>query len=257
MIMKSYQSASIITAIIVGIVAALPTLAWFIPSSSSLTSSRRNHPMSFLSSPPLLGHQKSTNEVSTDKADHHHAGGGVLLVDNDVVAAGDGLVKKSFAPSFLTESFTTSECDNSNTPPSLSIVLRSIQYLFQKNKSDIRGRYIYHPSHGSSTWLSIVQALKKEATVDDQPLLTPFAAYCIGHAMGRLSSAGTNQKVVLAIGRDPRPHGTALADALARGATAAGLHVIDLGIATTPACAAYTNTHPGSLAVVRLFVFVF
>jgi Phosphoglucomutase/phosphomannomutase, alpha/beta/alpha domain I len=197
-----------------------------------------------LYSPPLLVQTSTNEQASTGEA------------------AGGGGVKPIIAPSsFLTESFTSSECDNSNTPPSLSIILRSIQYLFQKNKSDIRGRFVSHPPHG--TWSGVVQALKKEALVDDQPLLTPFAAYCIGHAMGQLSapptsssSSGPNhQKVTtLAIGRDPRPHGTALADALARGATAAGLHVIDLGIATTPACAAYTNTHPGSLAVVRFLL---
>jgi phosphomannomutase len=157
--------------------------------------------------------------------------------------------------SFLSaESFALSECDNSNTPPSLGIILRSLQYLFQKNKSDLRGRYVSHPTHG--TMLAVSHALKKHQAAsggknnNDQPILTPFFAYCIGHAIGQLhQGVGQNKKVTLAIGRDPRPHGTALADAFARGATAAGLHVIDLGLATTPACAAYTIVHPGTIAV--------
>jgi phosphomannomutase len=127
--------------------------------------------------------------------------------------------------------------------------------LFQKNKSDLRGRYVSHPTHG--TMLAVSHALKKHQAAmqnggknNDIPILTPFFAYCIGHAIGQLhQGVGPNKKVTLAIGRDPRPHGTALADALARGATAAGLHVIDLGLATTPACAAYTITHPGTIAV--------
>lgn len=143
--------------------------------------------------------------------------------------------------SFLTENFAFSACDNSNTPPSLAVILRSIQYLFQKNKSDLRGRYVPHATHGSL--LGVAHVLKQASIQDDQPLLTPFIAYCIGCAIGQEGQH-------LAIGRDPRTHGTALADALARGASAAGMHVVDLGIATTPACAAYTKLHHGSIAVV-------
>lgn len=159
------------------------------------------------------------------------------------VSATESHVEQERPTSFLTESFTFSECDNSNTPPSLAVILRSLKYLFQKNKSDLRGRYVSHATHGSL--LGVAHALKQASVVDDQPLLSPFLAYCIGYAIGKKNPAS------LAIGRDPRMHGTALADALARGAIAAGItHVIDLGVATTPACAAYTKVNDSAVAVV-------
>ena len=62
--------------------------------------------------------------------------------------------------------------------------------------------------------------------------LTPDAVRAIGHALG--SEARARQQQAIAIGRDGRLSGPALAGALADGIRAAGVDVIDIGCVPTP-----------------------
>ncbi|MDE2598368.1 MAG: phosphomannomutase/phosphoglucomutase [Rhodocyclaceae bacterium] len=62
--------------------------------------------------------------------------------------------------------------------------------------------------------------------------LTPEAVRAIGHAIG--SEAVARKQKAIAVGRDGRLSGPALAAALAEGITAAGVDVIDIGCVPTP-----------------------
>ena len=62
--------------------------------------------------------------------------------------------------------------------------------------------------------------------------LTPAAVRAIGHALG--SEALARGQQAIAVGRDGRLSGPALAAALADGIRAAGVHVIDIGCVPTP-----------------------
>jgi phosphomannomutase len=163
-----------------------------------------------------------------------------------------------------TVSFNTA-CDDVNRPPSLNILLKSIQDLcpVASSNTDIRGRFVNHARLGSLA--SVAQAIGKTKGDGKIPSLTPIAAYCLGHALARnlhvwKSSRQRRQQlpssserdaddddatttINIMIGRDPRPHGTRLADAVARGAESysnsnANVQVYYTGIATTPGCAA-------------------
>ena len=135
---------------------------------------------------------------------------------------------------FLTNYFT-SECDDFNLPPSLSIMTRSFSQLL--SGSDIRGSFVDHPRLGGIS--AIAQAISKSSL----PALTPFAAHCLGYAFGtmikdayREAQGGEEGEVVVCVGRDPRAHGTVLADAFGRGAAGVdNVRVVYTGIATTPA----------------------
>lgn len=63
-------------------------------------------------------------------------------------------------------------------------------------------------------------------------VLTPTAARAIGHALG--SEARARRQQCIAVGRDGRLSGPALAGALADGIRAAGVDVIDIGCVPTP-----------------------
>ena len=63
-------------------------------------------------------------------------------------------------------------------------------------------------------------------------VLTPPAVRAIGHALG--SEAVKRGQQAIAVGRDGRLSGPALATALADGIRAAGIHVIDIGCVPTP-----------------------
>ncbi len=83
--------------------------------------------------------------------------------------------------------------------------------------------------------------------------LTPEAATAIGRALG--SAARQKNIPAIVVGRDGRLSGPALVKALARGITAAGVDVIDIGLAPTPlvyfaahelgthSCVAVTGSH--------------
>ncbi|MBS0552824.1 MAG: phosphomannomutase/phosphoglucomutase, partial [Proteobacteria bacterium] len=63
-------------------------------------------------------------------------------------------------------------------------------------------------------------------------VLTPDAVRAIGHALG--SEAVARSQKTIAVGRDGRLSGPALAGALADGIRAAGVDVIDIGCVPTP-----------------------
>jgi phosphomannomutase / phosphoglucomutase len=70
--------------------------------------------------------------------------------------------------------------------------------------------------------------------------LTETVAYALGRGFARiLSDRGITGAV--AVGRDNRPSGTALRDALVRGLTSSGYDVVDVGIVPTPVL--YWTTH--------------
>src|SRR5881296_3072838 len=78
-------------------------------------------------------------------------------------------------------------------------------------------------------------------TVGDQ--LTPEGARAIGQAVATLGRArlGKGRAPRLAVGRDNRPSGPALAEALLSGIEAVGGHAVDVGALPTPAL--YYATH--------------
>jgi phosphomannomutase len=164
-------------------------------------------------------------------------------------------------PSFITQTFNT-ECDNVNRPPSLNILLRSIQSLSSQG-SDIRGRFVDHARLGSISAVAHdigrQQLLEGGATY---PSLTPLAAHCFGYALADMlieqhqNAEGDtdNDTITIALGQDPRTHGMRLIDALARGAESrlpdGGMRVVYTGIATTPACASFCRLlHKADAAV--------
>ncbi len=75
--------------------------------------------------------------------------------------------------------------------------------------------------------------------VGDQ--LTDATARAVGQAVATLATETLGRAPRLAVGRDNRPSGTALAIALGDGAIAAGAHVLDIGECPTPAL--YLATH--------------
>jgi len=77
------------------------------------------------------------------------------------------------------------DCDDDNTPPSLAAILQSIQSL--KSGSDIRGTFVDHKRVG--TLLNVYQAMMTSPTGLDKAL-TPFAAYCYGHAFAQMVLLG-------------------------------------------------------------------
>jgi phosphomannomutase len=146
------------------------------------------------------------------------------------------------------------ECDNVNRPPSLNILLRSIQ-LLAGSGSDIRGRFVDHARLGSIS--AVAHEIGRQQRLEGggtYPSLTPFAAHCFGYALADMlleeqqqknaknSDDKTNTIITIALGQDPRTHGMRLTDALARGAESrlpGTIRVVYTGIATTPACAAF------------------
>jgi Phosphoglucomutase/phosphomannomutase, alpha/beta/alpha domain I len=139
--------------------------------------------------------------------------------------------------SFLKEYFN-SDISDVNLPPSLNIVRRSLAQL--ASGSDIRGRYVATPStaRGARSFSALAHAIGQSPL----PALTPFAAHCLGFAFANMvkeeqsNSSVDNKDVVICLGRDPRDHGSILADAFSRGAGGVnGVKVVYTGLATTPA----------------------
>lgn len=139
--------------------------------------------------------------------------------------------KKQFDDAFILRNFAT-DIDDNNSPPSLKTILRNIETLTHQG-SDIRGRFVDHPRLGR-----VAQAAKAiEEQNDGIPALTPFASFCLGHAFGQMVLQETqNGKPTIALGKDPRNHGTMLCDAFARGVQSASqdIRVVYTGVATTP-----------------------
>ena len=137
---------------------------------------------------------------------------------------------------FISKSFMSSECDDINTPPSLSILLRSLDQL--PSGSDIRGRFVDHSRVGSIA--NVAHAIGATSSSGGIPPLTPIAAHCLGHGFARMLQERFPEKesLVVALGKDPRPHGSRLCDAFARGVESVQGMQVDVhytGLATTPA----------------------
>ena len=139
-----------------------------------------------------------------------------------------------------------SEINDVMIPPSLNKILQSISQL--ASGSDIRGKFVDHPRIGNTALLG--HSIKKNAGGGTVAALTPFAAHCLGHAFATMllneQKAGTHvndnddgeeEVITICMGRDPRPHGSILADSFSRGAVGAStnVRVVYTGIATTPA----------------------
>lgn len=143
--------------------------------------------------------------------------------------------KVSTAPDAFLHEFFSSECDDTNLPPSLSILSRSFEQL--ESGSDIRGRFVDHPRRGSVA--AVARAIRGESL----PALTPFAAHCLGFAFATMVRNSHPMMLLedptvgldICVGQDPRFHGTCLADAFSRGAESVqGVRVVYTGLATTP-----------------------
>lgn len=137
--------------------------------------------------------------------------------------------------SFLKEYFN-SDISDVNLPPSLNIVRRSLAHL--ASGSDVRGQFIATPptAKGSRSFSALAQAIGQS----NLPALTPFAAHCLGFAFASMvkeeqQQQYDNEDIVICLGRDPREHGSVLADAFSRGAGGVGVKIVYTGIATTPA----------------------
>ena len=144
--------------------------------------------------------------------------------------------KSKSSDAFIFRNFAATECDDNNSPPSLKTILSNIQQLTSQG-SDIRGRFVDHPRLGR-----ISQAARAIDENSGVPALTPFVAFCLGHAYAKivLEQAQNNDSdgevVTIALGRDPRQHGPILCDAFGRGAQSAdeNIRVVYTGIATSP-----------------------
>jgi len=126
--------------------------------------------------------------------------------------------------------------DNNNIPPSLQVILNSLEEL--KSGSDLRGTFTYDNSSGG-TIASLANIIKQLKENGGGAALTPFASYCFGSAFSQWllqrEQSSANDTLTICVGRDPRTHGERLADAFARGAeTVDGVRVVYTGIATTP-----------------------
>jgi hypothetical protein len=144
------------------------------------------------------------------------------------------------------------------------VILASLRQLTNKS-SDIRGRFVDHDLLNGSTEL-VAAAIRHDSALssqNQQPALTPLAAYFIGQALAtqiRQATAESNNSndelqrpVTIGIGVDPRPHGRRLAHALAGGMESIpGVQAaICQGMATTPACASFCRSDLCDAAVVR------
>lgn len=154
-------------------------------------------------------------------------------------------VKVGLASDEWLKDYFMADADDVNWPPSFSIIRRSLGQL--ASGSDIRGRFVDHPRRGRNMGSAIAHCIGKS----NLPALTPFAAHCFGFAFATMiqeqerrqqqfldssSSSTDSEKLIICIGRDPREHGTILADAFARGASGVpNVKVVYTGIATTPA----------------------
>ena len=112
------------------------------------------------------------------------------------------------------------------------MIIRSIAQL--ASGSDIRGQFVDHPRLGS-----IALVAQNIGKVDGGIApLTPLAAHCLGYSFSTMLSEmyPEGEYLTIALGRDPRQHGSRLADAFARGAGGVqNVRVVYTGIATTPA----------------------
>ncbi|KAL7572921.1 hypothetical protein ACA910_004565 [Epithemia clementina (nom. ined.)] len=198
-----------------------------------------------------------------------------FLTSSPATATGSSPSSSSSTVLSLSSWAVTNECDDVNLPPSLNILLRTLQQLTRAGSStDIRGRFVDHKRVGSVASVAYQIGRSSQASSTYAPL-TPFAAYCLGYGFAQhvldqqqrqtrqTTAAATKteqEPITIVVGQDPRPHGMRLVDAFARGAEQAGrppqqrmpepepqsepaplVQVLYTGIATTPACAAFSG----------------
>jgi len=141
--------------------------------------------------------------------------------------------EQSTSEAFIVHTFA-SDIDDNNSPPSLKTILKNLQQLTHQG-SDIRGRFVDHPRLGRIS--KAARAIDVAQQEDGIPALSPFSSFCLGQAFGHLVlQQSETDAPTIALGRDPRPHGTMLCDAFARGVQSASekIRVVYTGIATTP-----------------------
>ena len=118
---------------------------------------------------------------------------------------------------------------------------------------------LHTPSTSSLQYLASGSDIRGAFTLKS-PGLTPGAAYRLGKALAETiasssslpsssSSPPSSPPPTIMLGRDPRPHGTILAKAFARGASSAGAVLISTGLATTPAMFHAVRTGAASAGV--------
>jgi len=152
----------------------------------------------------------------------------------------------SSSDAFIFQDFhaDATSCDDNNRPPTLQAILKNIRQLTTQG-SDIRGTFVDHPRLGRLG--QCAKVIGDQANHSGVPALTPFVAFCLGHAFAQMVLQQQQQQqtqqqqqgdepVTIALGRDPRPHGAILCDAFGRGASSANpnIRVVYTGIATTP-----------------------
>ena len=141
------------------------------PASLLLNNNHNDVRTSASASPSLLmASNKTEKDDGAENTNSNNA--------SDTLAKAKKKDSSSFLKSYFLNTPSPSDCDDLNTPPSLRIVLRSLQEL--PSGSDIRGRFVSHPKSGSM--LNVAHAIGHADSGDGVPPLTPFAAQCFGHA---------------------------------------------------------------------------
>ena len=147
----------------------------------------------------------------------------------------DSFISRQFN-TFAVDGSAASDIDDNNCSPTLQVIMKNIRQLTHQG-SDIRGRFLDHARVGRISL--VAKAMQQQKKQDGIPALTPFVAFCLGHAFGQVimnDQIDTDAIPTIAIGRDPRPHGSMLCDAFARGIQTVHdkIRVVYTGIATTP-----------------------
>ena len=214
-----------------------------------------------------------------------------FLTSSRVSSAGTSTTTSTTAVSSLSSFMASNECDDVNLPPSLNILLRTLHQLTCASSStDIRGRFVDHKLVGSVA--SVAHEIGRQPHNPHPsltPFAAYCLGYGFARFVTeKQQQAGTmeqpqQQPITILVGQDPRPHGMRLADAFARGAEEFGrpqprqqqqqqqyqpsqqlddeskpsllpsqVQVLYTGIATTPACAAFS----GALAKAHASVMV-
>jgi phosphomannomutase len=175
-------------------------------------------------------------------------------VPSAVELQGEEAAKTNEIPSFIQSAFEdgtkpymngisvtsgpVSECDDSNLPPSLNILLQTVYQLGgirmtgkNSQNSDIRGVFVDHPRYGS-TVSSVASILKKHGKNSKYPALTPLLAYSFGYALGDLllEEHGHSGRMTLAEFHDPHPAAT-LASNYAGFAAKSPVNVVEEAVA--------------------------
>jgi phosphomannomutase len=194
-----------------------------------------------LSTPESSAASSFSSSSSSSSSSYSVASSSADIKDQDVNGVkrtNDDARRVGLASDAWLQEYFHSDIDDVNVPPSLNIIRRSFGQL--ASGSDIRGQFVDQPRGRSMA--AVAHSIGKS----NLPALTPFAAHCLGYAFATMvheqerlrrstSNNDNGNEIVICIGRDPREHGTILADAFARGAGGVpNVKVVYTGIATTP-----------------------